>query len=91
MHNCIFKNFVKLNKQEGELILKWRNSDRIRKKMNNQTIITLETHLKWIKGLSTREDCQYFLFYVDTIPVGVFDLTNINFDKKECFGGSYIV
>ncbi len=84
-----FKNFVNLSKKEAKLILKWRNSDRIRLKMINKDIISLENHFQWLESLKNRKDCKYYLFYVDNTPVGVIDLTHIE-EKKSCHGGSYI-
>ena len=89
MYKLVFKNFIKLNDEEKQLILNWRNSDRVRLKMNNQEILPLENHINWINNLKNRKDCVYYMLYVNQIPVGVIDLTNIN-EQKECIAGSYI-
>lgn len=86
--NISFENFVNINEREKELILKWRNSDRIRNKMTNQEMITLENHLKWINALKEKNNQLYFLFKINKIPCGVFDFTKIN--KVSCECGSYI-
>ena len=84
-----FKNFTKLNSEEKKLVLTWRNSDRIRLKMINKDIISLENHLKFIESLNFRKDCEYYLFFVDGIPIGVIDYTNIN-ENNSCELGSYL-
>lgn len=90
MLNLTFKNFVKLTDEEKRLVLDWRNSDRIRLKMNNKEIISLEKHLTWLETLKNREDSIYYLCFVDDTPIGVFDFTNIDKDNKSCVGGAYI-
>ena len=88
MNNFIFKNFVKLNENEKKLILKWRNSNRVRLKMNQQDVISLDSHLRWINTLKERRDYEYYLFYVNNLPAGVFNFANIKNGECEC--GSYI-
>ena len=88
MHNLAFKNFTSLNDYEKQLVLSWRNSDRIRLKMNNQNVISLENHLNWISNLKNRFDCKHYVFYIDNAPCGVFNFVDINCEKCEC--GSYI-
>ena len=44
-----FKNFINLTRKEAQLVLNWRNSDRIRFKMINQDIISLENHIRQLK------------------------------------------
>lgn len=85
MSELLFKNFTKTTLEERKLILSWRNSDRIRLKMVNQGIISLEDHLKFIEGLKNRTDCIYWLVYVDNIPIGV----ALDTDGRES-GGIYI-
>lgn len=90
MFNLYFKNFVKITDLEKRIILDWRNSERVRLKMDNQEIIHLENHKKWIKSLQNREDSVYYLCFVDDIPIGVLDFTNIDKINKTCVCGSYI-
>lgn len=88
MFSVAFKNFINLNSFEKELILTWRNSDRIRLKMLNQDVILLEQHFAWINNLKNRKNCLYYLFLINNIPVGVFDYTEII--DNQCVCGSYI-
>ena len=85
-----YKNFIYLTDNEKLLVLEWRNSDRIRTKMVNQEIIRLENHLKWLEGLKQREDCKYFLFYVNDNLVGTFCYNDIDLLNKSCSCGSDI-
>ena len=84
-----FKNFINLTDDEKLLVLEWRNSDRVRSKMANTEIIPKENHLKFIESLKTRNDCKYWLFMIDDVPVGVYDIVKIN-SNGIGEGGSYI-
>ena len=90
MSELLFKNFTKTTLEERKLILSWRNSDRIRLKMRNQEIISLENHLKFIEGLKKRTDCIYYLIYADKIPIGVACDTDIDLLNNTRSGGMYI-
>ena len=90
MDNLIFKNFTKTTEEEKKLIHEWRNSDRIRSKMTNQEIISYNCHLKWINNLENVKNSFYYLFYIGNVPIGVFDIIDIDFKKSCCEYGSYI-
>ena len=90
MSRLIFKNFIKTNPIERELILSWRNSDRIRSKMETSEIISMDRHLNFICGLSSRKDCVYWLVILDTTPIAVTYDTEIDMKQKTCSGGMYI-
>ena len=85
-----FKNFINLTEEEKLLVLEWHNSDRVRLKMTNQDIIPLENHLRFIESLKTRTNCKYWLFMIDDVPVGVYDIVDIKPDGTGGVGGSYI-
>ena len=86
-----FKNFTLISKEEKELVLKWRNSDRIRSKISSDnSIIPLDDHLKFIEKLKDRKDRKYYLFYVDERPVGVNILLDIDEKGLSHDGASYI-
>ena len=85
-----FKNFINLSEEEKELVLQWRNSDRVRLRMNNSNIIELQDHMRWINGLKDNKETLYFLFEINGNPAGVFDYSQINNTDKTCVCGSYI-
>ena len=89
MPNLIFKNFTETSVEERKQILTWRNSDRIRLKMFDQNIISLEQHLKWIDSLKQKKDRLYFLVYLENNPIGVVDFTSLNFIEKSGSFGYY--
>jgi len=90
MSELLFRNLIKTTIEERKLVLSWRNSDRIRLKMRNKDIISIENHLKFIEGLKNRDDCVFWLIYIDKIPIGVASDTDIDKKNKTCSGGMYI-
>ena len=84
----IFKNFTTLSEEEIKLVWEMRNKIEIRSKMYNQDFIPLESHINWVKKLAGRNDCRYFLAYLDEKPVGVVDFTSI--EKSKCEWGYYL-
>lgn len=78
-----------LEEKDLELVLKWRNSDRVRKNMLNDKIITLEEHKNWFRKISKRDTDYYFMFLIDDIPIGLVCFYDIDYQNKTCFWGAY--
>lgn len=84
-HGYKFKNFVCLTDEEKQMILNWRNHEKVRNMMVNKDVISLEDHLLFIEGLKNRDDCYYWLVSDPSgINVGVLDVIHIN--SKEDIG-----
>lgn len=90
MAKLSFKNFTLLTSAERDLVLEWRNADRIRCRMTNSHRIAPEEHERFVASLAGRSDCSYFLFLVDEVPVGVLDFLRIDSREKTCEPGLYI-
>ena len=85
-----FRNFTRLDEQERDLVLTWRNSPRVRSMMTNREPIGKDDHLAFLTALPNREDCRYFLFSVDGVPAGVLDFVKIDREAKACEPGLYV-
>lgn len=85
----LLKNFISLDELEKRLVLKWRNSETIRNYMVNTALISYEEHLNFIEKLKLDNTKLYFLCFHNNIPIGVINLTDINFIHKRCFLGIY--
>lgn len=78
-HGFKFKNFVCLTLEEKMMILKWRNSESVRKVMVNKNIISEHDHLKFIDGLKERDDCYYWLVInKKDEKIGVIDILHVD-------------
>ena len=80
-----------LQESDLALILKWRNSDRIRQNMFHSGIISWQQHVAWFEHLQFREDQRVLLFLLSNNPLGVVNFTNINNRTENfCEWGFYI-
>lgn len=90
-HGYHFINFVDLSKEQKEIVLSWRNHDKVRNMMVNKEPISLNNHLKFIEGLKEREDCYYWLVEDPSgVEVGVLDIIHVDYDNDEGEIGYYI-
>ncbi len=90
LDNYSFKNFVNLSLDEKAMILSWRNDPRISKWMCNRKELSMDNHLAFIDSLDGRTDAYYWLVYKDEIPVGVFDIVDIDLIENDCEPGYYL-
>ena len=88
MENIQLLNFIDLELEEKEMILKWRNHPDIRKWMYNQDEIKLEEHLNFIESIKSRKDKLYFLVKKEEEFIGVIDFTQL-VEKKSVHMGIY--
>ncbi len=85
-----YKNFILLSEEEKLTVLEWRNHIDIRKWMINNEPIKLENHLNFIDSLNNREDCFYWLVFMNNSAIGVVSVTNINYQNSSCQSGFYL-
>lgn len=76
-------NFTTLNRRQKELVLTWRNHPDIRKWMMEESVISLEDHLRFIDLLPSKTDRCYFLVQQESAYIGVINLTSISSDSAE--------
>lgn len=88
---CSFKNFTQLTEEEKKLVWEWRNHESIRSWMYNKDIIEYDNHLQFISNLDNRKDAYYWLVFNEKeIPIGVFDITRVDYDKDFVEVGYYL-
>ena len=89
--SCSFKNFTQLSDEEKKLVWEWRNHESIRAWMYNKDIIEFENHLRFISNLENRTDAYYWLVFNEkNVPIGVFDVTRVDYDKDFVEVGYYL-
>ena len=89
--NYVYQNFATLSETQVKQVWGWRNSPVIRKYMYNVEEIPLESHLHFVKGLEERLDVVYWLVYYKGDPIGVINLTSIDYAKSRCELGYYMI
>lgn len=83
-----FKNFIDLNDQEIEMVLKWRNDDRISSLMLNKKKISNKDHFSFIEKLKSSNEKSYWLVNINGSLVGVVDFYNIK--PTSTYWGYYV-
>jgi len=73
-----------------ELVLQWRNSDRVRNNMYTDHIIRPEEHRAWFEKVSYEKRSLHFVFEYLGKPVGVVNINQIDRTNNKCSWGFYI-
>lgn len=72
---------IQFDESNANLILNWRNSERVRSNMLDDSIITIEGHNKFLEFLKNDETKSYFVVELDERPVGTIYFTGIGSDS----------
>lgn len=79
-----------LEKNDLELILKWRNTKEIRSVMYEDHEITIDEHLKWYEKLVMDDTKVARLLTYKGKPIGFVNFTKIDEMNQTCYWGFYI-
>ncbi|TCT26467.1 UDP-4-amino-4,6-dideoxy-N-acetyl-beta-L-altrosamine N-acetyltransferase [Melghiribacillus thermohalophilus] len=83
-------NLEPVRQEHLEMILKWRNSERIRKSMFSENKISLDEHQEWFKKISASDQYAYFIFSMKERPIGLIGFSDIHKHHSHCYWGFYI-
>ncbi len=75
--------------EELELMLSWRNAPTVRLNMYTRHEIGLSEHLDWWSRTQARSDQQYFMYELDTVPLGVVAFNSLNELNKNSLWAFY--
>jgi UDP-4-amino-4,6-dideoxy-N-acetyl-beta-L-altrosamine N-acetyltransferase len=78
-----------IEERDLAIVLKWRNSERIRRVMFSDHIITLNEHHAWFSRLS-QQDSVHLVFEYQKSPWGLVCLTDIDNRNNKCDWGFYL-
>ncbi|HZG15383.1 MAG TPA: UDP-4-amino-4,6-dideoxy-N-acetyl-beta-L-altrosamine N-acetyltransferase [Candidatus Bathyarchaeia archaeon] len=79
-----------LSEKDLELVWNWRNSERIRKYMYHDNIITLDEHLQWFSRLENDHTKRQKVFELNNRPIGIVNFSEIDQYHKRCKWGFYL-
>lgn len=79
-----------IREEDLSLVLKWRNSDKIRLKMFQQHIIEWAEHKKWFERIKTKKIPMNFIFEYMNKPIGYAAVSDYDIENKSCSSGKYI-
>ncbi len=80
----------RLKEKDIELVRKWRNSDKIRKNMLYQEIITPEQQLKWFHSINNFNNL-YFIVEYKNRKVGLVNIKDIDWEKRTGEAGVFMM
>lgn len=84
-----FKNFTKISQEEARQVYRWRTDPEIKQWMSSSESFSMKSHLDFIQNLKNNGSKKYYLVFFNKEPIGVFDLTNIDYSNNTCYSGSY--
>lgn len=71
-------SFRKIEKSDLEMIMNWRNHERILKNSRDRRVLTMEDQLKWFQRISGSGNDDMYIVLKDGAPIGVCGLGRIN-------------
>lgn len=79
-----------LEEQDLQLVLNWRNSDRLRKVSNSDHIISFEEHQAWFERTKDSANSKGLIFENGKGPLGVVNIMEIDAKNSRCRWGFYL-
>lgn len=79
-----------MTESDLELVLIWRNQERIRLAMYTDHEISRDEHFAWFKRVTIEQKTQHFIFEYESVPVGVINIVDVNKAANRCAWGFYV-
>lgn len=79
---------VPFSEDNADLVLAWRNTSRVRENMIDDSVISMEEHLRFLETLAKDACRQYFVVYLDQDPVATLYFADLG--QQEVTWGCYI-
>ncbi len=79
-----------ITEEDSELLLRWRNSDRIRAVMFSDHIITADEHAAWISKTIKAPVPGILMFEYQGKPLGVVTIDRVDMSSSRCYWGFYL-
>jgi UDP-4-amino-4,6-dideoxy-N-acetyl-beta-L-altrosamine N-acetyltransferase len=79
-----------ITREDLEIVLFWRNAERIRKYMYHDHIIKIEEHIRWFERLQHDSSKVFKIFIYKGEPLGVVNFSQIDRKNEKCVWGFYI-
>ena len=80
----------RLEDEDRDRILAWRNSPDVRAYMYTDHVIAPEEHAAWFAGLEDDESRRYWIITSDDAPVGLANLYDIDRRNQRCAWAYYL-
>lgn len=83
-------NLRPIEEHDLDVVLAWRNSDRVRSYMYTDHIITQDEHRSWFERTRQAEFPPTLIFEYRGIPVGLKSFSQIDRFNNRCYWGFYL-
>jgi len=80
----------KINANDLEMIMKWRMSPDVTKYMYSEPVLDMQKQTQWFNKIELSESDKYWIIVIDDTPIGVLNLTNIDYKNKRSDWAYYI-
>ncbi|MFM4860960.1 UDP-4-amino-4,6-dideoxy-N-acetyl-beta-L-altrosamine N-acetyltransferase [Aeromonas media] len=72
-----------VRENELDIMLAWRNEQKVRSNMYTQHIISREEHYSWWERTKLRQDQRYYMYEYEGLPCGITSFNNIDLSNKN--------
>ncbi|MCA0754948.1 UDP-4-amino-4,6-dideoxy-N-acetyl-beta-L-altrosamine N-acetyltransferase [Paenibacillus sp. N4] len=79
-----------MKESDLDIVLKWRNSDRIRENMYTDRLITMEEHSLWYATIQHTRASDCSIFEIDGQSMGFINFTGFDPLNQSCHWGFYV-
>ena len=79
----------RLNAEHSELVRQWRNDQKISRFMFYKGEITQRMQHEWFESIDNEQNF-FFLIYYNSNPVGLINISSIDWENKTAYTGLYI-
>jgi UDP-4-amino-4,6-dideoxy-N-acetyl-beta-L-altrosamine N-acetyltransferase len=79
-----------ISEHDLEMVLNWRNSDRIRFNMFSDHLISVKEHKKWFEKIKKEKFPTFYVFRFNKKPIGIISISKWDKQHDTCFWGFYI-
>lgn len=83
-------NFRPLCESDSFLVLNWRTNLRVSKFLITDIEYDLGFQLEWIKSIKARFDSFVWIIQLNEVPIGVINISDIDYCNCSCSWGYYI-
>jgi UDP-4-amino-4,6-dideoxy-N-acetyl-beta-L-altrosamine N-acetyltransferase len=83
-------NLRPIEERDLDMVLSWRNSDRVRSYMYTDHFITLEEHRAWFARTRAAEFPTTLIFEFRGMPTGLKSFSQIDTYNNRCYWGFYL-
>jgi UDP-4-amino-4,6-dideoxy-N-acetyl-beta-L-altrosamine N-acetyltransferase len=82
--------FLSIKPDNIELILNWRTDPEVTRYMFSDVEYNLDNQKKWYQKTLTEESSKYWMISYQQKPIGVINLSDIDYTNRHCTWGYYI-